>query len=333
MYTTLKQGNFVSNGADRIIPIPTDADFIQIVNYTKAASNTNNATFRWNWYKGMADNAALHESKVAGNYAISATGTAGTAVVNANGITVFNSSTQLPGTPRAITGVTNDVAPVVATANTAGLFANTVIRIFNNTANPTLSGLDYSATALVANTSFTLPTHATALPGGGTGTWRIISFSSIPEFYPVERTVINVSQAQQAVVTTSVIHYYKVGMKVRFVVPAECGMTELDGKEATIVTVETGGDTHKFTIDLNTTGYTAFTWPLLADFPARYASVTPSGQESTTRGAAPGYGNLYGDSVENKAYYGFLLGSGDAYSPAGQDGDVMYWTAFKSFNL
>jgi hypothetical protein len=347
MNTILTQGSFTSDGLSRVLRIPSGCDYFQIFNYTLASAYTANSAFRWTWQYGMGDNNAIHETNLADHFfantaAIVATGGA---AASTRGITVFDSTTQTPSAARATTATTPAANPVVSAANTASLFINeTVIRLYSIANTPTICGIDYTVTAVTNNTNFTLPSHRTALPAGGAGTYRIISYTADPLFYPTNRTVINVAvNGTQANITTSVRHYYAVGMKVRFNVPASCGMTELNGQVGTITAVNTGGNYNLFTVDIDVSTYTAFEWPLLADVPCSYANVSPAGEDSTLNGAAPGYANLFSDAVYNQGYKGVLLGAGIPaagpdltalrYSPAGRDGDVLYWTAYKSFNL
>lgn len=340
MNTILTQGSFTSDSLSRVIQVPSGCDYFQIFNYTKATNNTDDSTFRWTWQYGMGDNNAIHETRRGGAFGFYNTATIAGAYAGARGITVFDSSTQTPSAARATTGTTNVVAPVVSTANTTNVFINeTVVRLYSIANVPTICGIDYTVTAVTNNTNFTLPAHRTAPGIGGAGEYRIISYTADPLFYPANRTVINVvANGTQANITTSVRHNYTLGAQVRFNVPSSCGMVELDGLIGTVTAVNTGDDYNLFTVDIDVSTFTAFRWPLLAASPTSYANVSPVGQDSTLNGAAPGYARSFEAAMYNKAYKGVLLGVGiDAASlrnsPAGTDGDVLYWTAYKSFNL
>lgn len=332
MYTITTQGTFVSDGTSRVIPVPQGIDWFRVIDYTNAAGYVANSTMRWTWYKGMGVNNAIHETSIAGSlFANTAAIVAlGGNYVSTHGFTLIDSSTQLPTARVATTGSSNAAAPVVTTATTQPLEINrTVIRLSDIAATPEICGIDYTVTAINPGVSFTLPIHATAPTLGGAGYYRIISYDYTQNFYPANRTVINITQAAAAVVTTSVIHTYTVGQKVRIKVPANCGMVELNGQEVTITAVT--GQT--FTINVDTTGYTAFAWPHLAVFPTTLAQVVPVGEA----GVLP-YSNLFTDAAQNQCYSGMVLGTGVAAasvanSPAGTNGDVMYWQAGKVANL
>ena len=95
-----------------------------------------------------------------------------------------------------------------------------------------------------------------------------------PAFQRAMRIISNITNANQAVVTTTFNHQYITGMIVRLNVPNGFGMTQVNQQYAPIVV--TGNTT--FTIDLNTTNYDIFTTP--SSYPQSYqsATVTPIGE-------------------------------------------------------
>ena len=330
MLTTTTQGSFISDGASRIIAVPQGIDWFKVINYTSIANATNNKGIRFEWYNGMAVNGGLMTRFTA---AAPAMMIQDLTTVAKPGFTVIDTTDRTPSDAVVITGTTNAAAPVVTTAAGGTIQLNadeTVVRIAGSAAAPTICGIDYSVAAVNhgANT-FTLPTHATALPAGAAATFRIISYTADPMIYPATRTVINVTQAANAVVTTSVVHNYTVGQKVRMHVPTVCGMTQLDDVVATVLTTPTA---YTFTIDVDTTAYTAFAWPLIADFPNQVASVVPAGLNCVRP-----YVNSFDTAYTNNGFKGMLLGydtaTTGAQSPCGANNDLMYWQAGKIANL
>ena len=108
-------------------------------------------------------------------------------------------------------------------------------------------------------------------------------------------------------------------------------MTELDGVQATIVAIgqaDNDGVTNTITIDQDTTGFSAFAFPLTTDPGFTPAQVVPMG-ENTAEALNAG-ANILGDSTNNVGYVGIQLQAGAA-SPAGVASDVIYWVAGKSF--
>ena len=106
-----------------------------------------------------------------------------------------------------------------------------------------------------------------------------------PLFYPRARYVVNITQATNAQVSTSVAHGLTVGQEVRFNIPIVSGMVQLNGttqnnyRPAIILSVI---DDYNFTINVNTTGFTAFTWPTIAQQPSSFPQVTPFGEDTAT---------------------------------------------------
>jgi|SRR5579885_1841473 len=386
--TIIGQGTFTATGTSTgnsrvdtanpvIIQIPSGADWVAVRNYTQfgtAGTNaayfqgTNNAYvgYEFYWQRGMAAGTGIVQYKANG-----------TAVKNGDtlvsgGFTLYDPSGQtagaqpLLGAPVATTASTNATRPVVSTASTAGISVGTVVRM-SNTAQTDVNGIDMVVGAVVNNTSFTLLTATNALataPGaiGGAGFYRIVNTN--PLFYPRRRYVTKITQATNAQVSTSVAHGLTPGQAVRFNIPSQSGMTQLNPTNAnnylsaTIVTVV---DDYNFTINVDTTGFTAFTWPTIAQQPSSFPIVVPFGEDTATAlssatAQVPSIGGaqifntntgILADSVVNTGYLGMILGSGGngnelttpILGPAGSistdgggvvTGDVVYWVAGKS---
>jgi hypothetical protein len=80
-------------------------------------------------------------------------------------------------------------------------------------------------------------------------------------------------------------------------------------------------------VNLNTTGFSAFTFPLVAAYPFTPAQTIPVGEE-TDQFSNP---NLLDDATINTGASGLVL-DGGAGGPAGQSGDVIMWIGGKTFN-
>jgi hypothetical protein len=263
---------------------------------------------------------------------------------------------------------------VVSTASTAGVSVGTIVRL-SNTAQTDVNGVDFVVGTVVNNTSFTLLTSTNALataPGaiGGAGFYRIVYNGNSALFYPRRRYVTNITQASNAQVSTSVAHGLTPGQEVRFKIPTTSGMTQLNPQlnnnyfptsslsSAIVVSVV---DDYNFTINIDTTTYTAFTWPTIAQMPTDFPTVTPFGEDTATALASntaqvPTIAGvqifntntgILADSTVNTGYLGMVLGIGGTgtilttpvIGPAGSiawtsgnapTGDTMYWVAGKS---
>lgn len=355
-----------------IIKIPANADWVKVYNFTKfGAAGTNGAYFQgtanaavgleFYWQRGMADGTAIVKYKANASAALAAD------TMVTGGFTLYDPSGNPITGAVATTASTNATRPVVSTASTAGVQVGTIVRL-SNTAQTDVNGIDFVVGAVTVNTNFTLLTASNPLataPGaiGGAGFYRIVKFN--PLFYPRNRFVVNITRATNAVVSTSVPHQYVPGQLVRFNVPAVSGMVQINALPennyltATILTVV---DSYNFTIDVDTTSFTAFTWPTIAQQPSNFPEVTPIGENT---GAALSIAasqvpvNLNGqqindtntgilsDSTVNTGYLGMILenggnglalttpilgpsgsiswSAGDAATP-----DRVYWVAGKS---
>lgn len=316
--TVLQQGSFTSTGAAVTLQIRSGVDWIQTYNYTQIAANAVTTGYRFYWQLGMPQGGGIEEISNGGGTATNLT------VLAAGGFTLVDSSANPLGAQVAITGSSNVVRPIVTTGNTGNLVAGSVVRLTGITAQPNLSGYDFSIDTVVANTSFRIANALANAPGaaGTNGFYAQVLYD--PIYYPTRRYIVNITQAAQAVVTTSVNHLYVVGQSVRLYVPAAFGMTQANGLLVNITAVTAG----TFTINLDTTAFTAFAFPLAAAVPFTPAMVVPVGEE-TDQFSNP---NLLDDATINTAYIGVMLGAG-VNGPAGQNNDVIYWLAGKSFNV
>lgn len=334
LFTGTMQGRFTSAGTAELIQIRQDLDWMYVRNETVSYAAGANTGAEFYWQRGMTNGRGTIYTKTAATNALQV----GQIAAN-SGFYLVDSSNQVPGASVALTGITNGANPVVNTGSTAGLSNGDVVRILSTVGAQQLGGLDFTIGTIVANTSFVLSNMAQiANANPGAGTYRKIPFN--PLYYPRNRFITNITQAAQAVVTLSVTHGFTVGQVVRFVVPtvtaARYGMTEIDGLTGTIVATGAAGgaavnnSTNTITVDIDTSGFTAFSFPLTADPGFTPAQVVPVGEN--TAEALSSNVNILGDATINQGYIGILLASGTT-SPAGANGDVIYWVAGKSWSV
>ena len=307
--TIIQQGSFTSTGLPLVIPLRSDVDWMEVNNLTGLSMQK--------WQRGMAVGTGLY------------TATNGTiaAIVAPLGFTLLDTSTQALSAAVATTAIPDAAQPVIATGNTSSLTTAMLptIRIFH-AAWPQLSGLDLAVT-VINNTSFTLISTLATTAGviGGAGTWRLVATGgTAPVWAPRKHVVCNISAAANATVSTLNYHGLVVGQKVRLNVPLSGGMTQANQALVTVLTVPT---TTTFTCDLDTTGYTAFTFPTAALTPCVFSTMTPVGEA-----VASAYVNLLDDAQVNNSVIGMYLGAGAASAPGGQNANVVYWRAGKAFN-
>ena len=320
--TILSIGTFTQPAAavNQLIQVPSDLDYLRVYNWTQIAAVGNPYFFYWTRNNGTPTQGL--SVTVAGVPALTA----------ANSFVLYNPNLQNyegVGAAVAITNINNG-SGVVLTATTTGLSVGSVVRLSNLVAAAAqqLGGLNLTVSAINPGVSFTvtLPTP-TAVIGATAGFYRII-FPS-PLFAPRAKTLLNISAAAQAVVTTSSPHGFSIGQLVRFNIPmvsaTEYGITQLDGVSATVVAV---GTTTTFTINVNTVGMGAFAFPAAANVAFSYAEVTPYGDDTATAlSQVPALSSLQ-DAVNNSGVLGMVLATGAAL-PAGVANDVITWEAGK----
>lgn len=368
----------LANAVANVIAIPSGVDWLRVLDYTAAGRAGANALAYFNgvvgadvgiefyWQRGMAPGTGIVRYKSA------ATNNLAEDTFVSGGFTLFDPSGQdanalpLLGPAIAVTAVTNATQPVVSTANTAGLVVGSVVRL-SNTAQSDVNGQDMVVSAVNPNVSFTLLFANNALanvPGavGGAGFWRAVNYPAL--FYPRRRVITNISQAVNAVVSTSIAHGLTPGQAIRFNIPAVSGMIQLNATPANnyqYAIVQTVIDDYDFTININTTAFTAFTYPTIAQQPSSFPVLEPFGEDTATSLASllaqtPSIGGvqiyntntgLLADSTVNTGFLGMILGTGGngtalaapIIGPAGTiswsagnvpTGDVMYWVAGKS---
>lgn len=316
---------FTSAGNSVKIDLRSDVDWMAVYNLTQGAANQTTAVgVKYYWQRGMPAGAGWTTFK---SNAANAANLETYALTN--GFTLIDSSVQAPGVLNAtITAVSNAAIPVVSNSGTNGLVAGDVVRLFNVAGAQQLGGIDFTVGYNTLTTGTFSLDYMSQIVAGTTGSWRKINFN--PIFYPRRRFITVITQAAQAVVTTSVTHQYEVGQQVRFVVPAAYGMVEINGLTGNIVSVDTTTTVNSFTVDIDSSAFTAFAFPLTAAVPFSPAEVVPVGEDTST---ALIYGvDTLSDATINTSFIGMKL-QGGVNCPAGANADVIMWVAGKSFGV
>jgi hypothetical protein len=330
VFSGTNQGKFTSTGANKILNIRSDVDWINVYNYTAAAQAAADLGFQYYFQRGMAQGRGIIYAKLGAvaNDPITV-GEIGATL----GFYLIDTSVNVPGASVALTSVSAGATPVVATGNTAGLADGDIVRLYNVTGGLQLNGLDFTIDTINANVSFELA-YMVQIVLTGAGTFRKIPYN--PIYYPRARYISSITQAAQAVVKLTVTHGYKVGQVVRFIVPSVAGsavsygMTEINNLQGTILAIDLVNNT--ITVDIDSSGFTAFAFPTTALAASGFtpAQVVPIGQ-NTAESLDAGV-DILTDATVNEALVGIQLIAG-AFSPAGQANDVIYWVAGKSFSI
>ena len=328
--TIIQQGTFTSTATNKTIVLRSDVDWMRTYNLTTIGNSTQWDSTEHYWQRGMAVGQSILNFHAAATQVISTTtSVAGfNAVANRPAFYLLNSATLTAGAAVAVTAGTNATQPVYSTGNTGFLAAGSIVRVYG-TDQTNVNGLDFSVDTIVANTSFRLANTISQAPGlvaGANGFWRYLApdIATYKMFYPSNRVIANITQANPAVVTTLVDHGYTSGQAVRIKIPAGCGMVEMNDLIGTVTNVNAA----TFSVNIDATAFSAFTFPLAAASPFTPAQVIPVGESLSLL-------TNTGDAKFDQSYIGMILGSAGAVSgtPTGVNGDVIYWVAGKSFNM
>jgi hypothetical protein len=345
-FTILTGGSFTSTGAGVKIPLPSSADYFVTTNVTEMGA-AGSECCRGEWYgsKFGTGASAVNDGlrwKNVGSNAIQidkfSTATASGGFTYVTSVPVVE-----PQAANAITAITNVNPAVVSQTNT---YSNGDILYLYNTTNmlqiagmafqiSSVSGSGYTLLGLPATTS-----NGFALAGTGGFTRRVSQFNAVePEYL----FITNISQATQAVVSTSVdpSQHYVVGMKIHLSVPYSFGMTQMNQLTGKILAVNAVSATanigaYNLTIDIDSSAFSAFAFPASTASPTAqlFATLSPAGastQFDPVSLVQTGY-DFQKQPFRTGQFTPYMFLSGGDNSPAGGTGDVINWTAYKFEN-
>ena len=311
--TILGQGTFVVPAAvvSQNIMIPSNVDWMRVINLTKWGTVGGAAAYglRYYWQRGFPTGSGIVEYYANGGAAIHGD------QLDSGAFNIYDPSTFANGAAVALTAITAANPPVVTTASTSGISVGSIVRLMNLDNQPQISGIDFTVTAVTANTNFTLGNiNITNSTASTTGSWRLIPFDSL--YYPRHRVITYISSTNSAKIYMSVTHGLTVGQEIRLSFPGSQNFPSnnsyqwgafgaLDGVTAIITSVNdaragnepnNGGVANSITVNINTSGFPAWNtfgnlpnnngsnqgFPPAAAVPFSPALVVPFGEDSAT---------------------------------------------------
>ena len=318
----LLTGTFTSDGTTKNISLPSGYDDFRLINITDIGSTAaSTPVMRAEGSSAMTAGSAYYSLKTNGAATVAietTTTTGGFTFVSDSGSVALSAAV-------AITGITNATPPVVSTGSTAGLNAGDIVRVYGTTGQLNIAGLDFTIDTIVANTSFNLAYMVAPGAAATAGFWRRVPFDA--RFYPRNRVITSISKAASAVIVMSVTHGFTVGQEVRFIVPSEFGMTEMNNRLGVITAINT--TTNSITVDIDSTGFTTFAFPTsaIAALGVTFAQVVPVGEAAINSSSQP-YGNLLDDATRNTSFTGVQIGT-----TVQTTGKLYQWFARKGVSL
>ncbi len=227
--------------------------------------------------------------------------------------------------------------------HTQNLQVGDTVRVINPTGMLQAGGITAQITAVTLDTSITLGYIATAVTNGANFTANATGGTILKyypqQFYPRELQVMEITQATQAKVYFARPNNFTPGEIVDFNIPSTYGMTQLNfltsapqGAPRVLAVTNTTTES-SITLNVDTTGFTAFSYPTSAGsvgkasppfcFPAG-SGVVPFNGSATVPQSPPGT-NLQ-DAFDNRNQYYMYIGS----SVVGPNSATMQWCAFKA---
>jgi hypothetical protein len=341
-FTIVTQGTFTqpstnSGGAiNQIIPLPSGADYFKTINLTQMSLATPTGVVAGEWFGGGLTpvNDGLRWTK-AGSNVISIDKFSNTTASNG-----FTYVTSLPAPQAALTGTTiTNTSPAVASVVNTYSNGDQVV-IDNSVGAQMYSGMTFTISS-VSGSGFTLLGLNT--PGSAASAFTV---RRVNQFAPVEPSflfVTAITQAAQAQVTVSQANSVYLGQKLEFTIPGSFGMVQLNNfnqSQAKPPVVTQIIDAYNFLINVNTTNYTAFAFPLTSLSPTAqlFATVAPAGQSTQFNpitGVQTGY-NFNQIPFHSGVMLPYMYIPSGVNSPGGVAGagaalgDVIIWQAWKA---
>jgi hypothetical protein len=264
--TQLYTGTFVSDGKEKSIKLPGDADRFKLTNRSALAAGVASG-FEWSWSPSLASGEAKQKSKDAADVVSEALLTSGGFV--------YRKSRPEPEAAVPVVDVTPFDPAAVFTTVDHGYATGDRIRVYDTTDMRQIAGMDFTI-EVTSSTAFALKNLDTSDFAGPSSGGFVRRLPSLGEVVPESLFVTKVTQAAQAVVTMSVDHTYQVGQLLTLSVPATFGMSELDGVTAKVV----ARDDATVTLDVDSSSFTPFAFPASSPLPQGFATIAPAGQRN-----------------------------------------------------
>lgn len=336
-------GQITGSTAVQYVTLPSGYQKFEMFNLTDLATSTSTSVFT-----------AQGTSYLPAGNAYYSVGSGASSVLTpmytpTGGFTFIMDSSGQPLSAQLTGQSLSSAAPgVVGSTATGNLINGNIVRLYNVVNDNQIGGMDFTVSAVTANTRFSLAyldTTQTNLGVATTLNYRIIPFDS--RYYPRRRFITNLeSSGVNSIITLSVTHGYTAGQAVRVYVPTNFGSgtnpfvtgpigsginTIGQGITATIVAVGTAdasGFTNTITVNVNSSAFT-WEWPTSASFAtgSQVAFVEPVGEAAVNTVSLP-YGNSLNDATYNTSFNGVQIGTTVQTS-----GKLYQWMAYSGIAL
>ncbi len=335
MFTIVTQGTFVqpATAVNFTVPLPSSVDYFKTYNYTKAIANAPTGAFMGEWFGGgiTAVNDGVRWGK-AGSTAVIVDNFQNASSNPSGGFTYV---TSFPAPQAALTGTTITKASA-AVASVTNTYSNgDQVTIYNAVGMEQISGMTFTISSVTSSQFTLLGLNSSAFATAATA-FTVRRVSPVLAVQPQFEYVTAVSQATSAQVTTSQANNAYVGQKIEFQIPASCGMVQLNNffqPQSKPVIVTSIVDAYNFTINVDTTNYTAFALPASSLSPTAplFPTYAPAGSATTFNSitnVTTGY-DFVKQPFRSGAFIPYMLITAGQYSPGGEANDRIVWQGFK----
>ena len=363
MSTQICTGSFVATASTPYFqPLEQYINKLVIVNQSKLDSYTSGRITQAEWNDYMVNGIANVEAPTTVDAVASVVVKTRLAQ---NGITIFNPANPPNYAVVAISSFTPGTTTVWTTGTAHGFQVGDTVSVYGLTSAPQFGGLSMTVTAVGSPTTFTTLLDST---GATTSVGFVIKTGNylLPTkslYYPKNRVIAKITNANPMVVTTLVQQNYAVGDVVTFEMPTIFGMPQLSSLyngefpvQYTVIAANNAVGTQTVTLAVNSTNFGVFAtssgaatnpghWPLAAGYPFSFPYMTPQGEGNINNfqnfGVSPAplpYANqdVLSFARQNQGYGGFIVGAGDGTAASstggiiGSTADTFTWIAYTS---
>lgn len=327
----------VSTPVDISLVSQNPPDFIEMRNLGSSSSTgwgeLNDAQeIEWFWQRSMSQGTAkgIRQTSSGSDPAMIST------FLSADGISTYDTANPPTFAPLATTAISGIAGTFVVTmAETGTISVGDYVRLYATTGELQIAGYTFQVTAVTNDTSITLGYMASSgiTFAADATAGQVVKF--IPNrMYPRWRYIANITQAAQAVVYFTEKNDFTPGEIVAFNVPSEFGMDEITSRTARVLSVTNSATVSSITLDLDTSGFTAFTFPTSA---VAAAGISPATCRPSASGVVPDNGSAtvpqqppgtnLRDAFDNRNTR--IIHCGASMFVNGTTGDVWEWRAYK----
>lgn len=328
-YQIIDGGSFTSDSTlAKQVVLSDRPDLFILRNRTAWGDDAAETSVESRWYKGMASAAAqtLDQAVTSGILSSEA--------VTSGGFTFIDTANPPSFTALATTAISAVAGTFVVTmANTGSIAVGDYVRLYGTTGALQIAGYTFQVTAVSANANITLGYMASSgITFAADATAGSVKKYIPNRMYPRYAYIANITRAAQAVVYFTSKNDFTPGEIISFRVPDEFGMSEINEVQARVLSVTNSSTVSSVTLDLDSSGYSAFVYPTSA---VAAAGVSPAVAVPSSSGVVPDNGsasqpqipegtNLL-DAFDNRNKYLMDMGSNVITSSSA----VYDWVAFK----